>query len=171
MEKIEQLFRQHYSKMFLVSRMILGDEETARDVVSDIFADLLSRKLRLPPKSTEGYFVVLTRNRCLNYLRKMTLHEKVKAGLKVDHTVDIVHDENRIIREIDHEMSKADQMLRFVDEELTLQTRRVVNMHYRQKLTYREISEELDISEAAVYKHLAQGIKRIKEHFNPKNNG
>ena len=34
MEKIEQLFRQHYSKMFLVSRMILGDEETARDVVS-----------------------------------------------------------------------------------------------------------------------------------------
>lgn len=36
MEKIEQLFRQHYSKMFLVSRMILGDEETARDVVSDI---------------------------------------------------------------------------------------------------------------------------------------
>lgn len=37
MEKIEQLFRQHYSKMFLVSRMILGDEETARDVVSDIF--------------------------------------------------------------------------------------------------------------------------------------
>ena len=151
--------------------MILGDEETARDVVSDIFADLLSGKLGLPPKSTEGYFLVLTRNRCLNYLRKMTLHEKVKAGLKVDHTVDIVPDENRIIREIDHEMSKADQMLRFVDEELTLQTRRVVNMHYRQKLTYREISEELGISEAAVYKHLAQGIKRIKEHFNPKNNG
>ena len=151
--------------------MILGDEETARDVVSDIFADLLSGKLRLPPKSTEGCFLVLTRNRCLNYLRKMTLHEKVKAGLKVDHTVDIVHDENRIIREIDHEMSKADQMLRFVDEELTLQTRRVVNMHYRQKLTYHEISEELGISEAAVYKHLAQGIKRIKEHFNPKNNG
>lgn len=171
MEKIEQLFRQHYSKMFLVSRMILGDEETARDVVSDIFTDLLSGKLWLPPKSTEGYFVVLTRNRCLNYLRKMTLHEKVKAGLKVDHTVDIVHDENRLIGEIDHEMSKADQMLRFVDEELTLQTRRVVNMHYRQKLTYHEISEELGISEAAVYKHLAQGIKRIKEHFNPKNNG
>jgi putative RNA polymerase ECF-type sigma factor len=68
MEKIEQLFRQHYSKMFLVSRMILGDEETARDVVSDIFADMLSGKLRIPPNITEGYFVVLTRNRCLNSL-------------------------------------------------------------------------------------------------------
>lgn len=171
MEKIEQLFRQHYSKMFLVSRMILGDEETARDVVSDIFADMLSGKLRIPPNNTEGYFVVLTRNRCLNHLRKMTLHDKVKAGLMLDHTIDIVHDENRIIGEIDHEMNRADQMLCFIDHELTPQTRRVVNMHYRQKLTYREISEELGISEAAVYKHLAQGIKRIKEYFNPKNNG
>ena len=171
MEKIEQLFRQHYSKMFLVSRMFLGDEETAKDVVSDIFADLLGGKLRIPPDSTEGYYVVLTRNRCLNHLRKMTLHDKVKAGLMLDHTIDIVHDENRIIGEIDHEMSRADQMLRFIDHEMTQQTRRVVNMHYRQKLTYREISEELGISEAAVYKHLAQGIKRIKEHFNPKNNG
>ena len=61
--------------------MILGDEETARDVVSDIFADLLSGKLRLPPKSTEGYFLVLTRNRCLNYLRKMTLHEKQRLAI------------------------------------------------------------------------------------------
>ena len=36
------------------------------------------------------------------------------------------------------------------------------------KLTYRDISEELGISEAAVYKHLAQGIKRIKNILIPK---
>ena len=171
MERIEQLFRQHYSKMFLIARMLLGNEENARDMVSDIFADLLSGKLRIPPNSTEGYYVVLTRNRCLNHLRNMTLQEKVKASLTVDHTIDIGHDENRIMGEIDHEMTRAEQMLSFIDNELTPQTKRVVNMHYRQKLTYREISEQLGISEAAVYKHLAQGIKRIKEHFNPKNNG
>lgn len=171
MERIEQLFRQHYSKMFLVSRMLLGDEETARDVVSDIFADLLNGTLKLPPECSEGYFVVLARNRSLNQLRKMTTQEKVKAGLTLDTTIDISHTENKIVGEIDQEMSKLDQMLNFIDSELTPQTRRVVNMHYRQKLTYREISEQLGISEAAVYKHLAQGIKRIKEHFNPKNNG
>ena len=149
----------------------MGNEETARDMVSDIFADLLSGKLRIPPDSTEGYFVVLTRNRCLNHLRKMTIQEKVKASLTLDNAIDIGHDENRIMSEIDHEMSQAEQMLSFIDNELTPQIQRVVNMHYRKKLTYREISEELGISEAAVYKHLAQGIKRIKEHFNPKNNG
>lgn len=171
MERIEQLFRQHYSKMFLVSRMLLGDEEMARDVVSDIFADMLNGTLQLPPECSEGYFVVLARNRSLNHLRKMATQEKVKAGLTLDVTIDISHSEDKIVGEIDQEMSKLDQMLNFIDSELTPQTRRVVNMHYRQKLTYREISEQLGISEAAVYKHLAQGIKRIKEHFNPKNNG
>lgn len=171
MERIEQLFRQHYSKMFLVARMLLGDEEMARDVVSDIFADMLNGTLQLPPECSEGYFVVLARNRSLNHLRKMATQEKVKAGLTLDVTIDISHSEDKIVGEIDQEMSKLDQMLNFIDSELTPQTRRVVNMHYRQKLTYREISEQLGISEAAVYKHLAQGIKRIKEHFNPKNNG
>ena len=171
MRRIEQLFRQHYSKMFLVSRMLLGDEETARDVISDIFADLLNGILKLPPQCTEGYFVVLARNRSLNYLRKMTTQEKVKAGLSLDASIDISHTEDKLVGEIDHEMSKLDQMLSFIDSKLTPQTRKVVNMHYRQKLTYREISEQLGISEAAVYKHLAQGIKRIKEQFNPKNNG
>lgn len=171
MERIEQLFRQHYSKMFLVARMLLGDEEMARDVVSDIFADMLNGTLQLPPECSEGYFVVLARNRSLNHLRKMATQEKVKAGLTLDVTIDISHSEDKIVGEIDQEMSKLDQMLNFIDSELTPQTRRVVNMHYRQKLTYREISEQLGISEAAVYKRLAQGIKRIKEHFNPKNNG
>ena len=32
---------------------------------------------------------------------------------------------------------------------------------------HREIAEQLGISEAAVYKHLAQGIRRLKARFNP----
>ena len=153
MEKIEQLFRQHYSKMFLVSRMLLGDEETARDVVSDIFAALLNGTLTLPPQCSEGYFVVLARNRSLNHLRKMTTQEKLKASLSLDASIEISHAEDKIVGEIDHEMSKLDQILSFIDCELTPQTRKVVNMHYRQKLTYREISEQLNISDAAVYKY------------------
>ena len=40
-------------------------------------------------------------------------------------------------------------------------------MRYRQKLTYSEIAAALRISEAAVYKHIAQGIGKLKKQFNP----
>ncbi|WP_262897872.1 sigma factor-like helix-turn-helix DNA-binding protein [Segatella copri] len=34
-------------------------------------------------------------------------------------------------------------------------------------MKYREIATELGISEVAVYKHLAQGIRKLKQKFNP----
>ncbi len=171
MKNIEQLFRKHYPKMFLVAKMLLGDEEVARDLVSDAFADMLSGKLKLPAQYSEGFFVVLIRNRCMNHLRHLCMQDRVKQNLALDTTIDISHSESSIVKEIDQEMSKADQVLLFIEQGLTPQTSRIVKLHYREKKTYRQISEKLGISETAVYKHLAQGIKKIKEQFNPKNNG
>lgn len=171
MEIVEQLFRQHYSKMLLIARVMLGNEEEAKDLVSDVFTEMLNGKLKVSLDSTEGFFVVLVRNRCLNLLRKKNTLDKVKECLSLDTSIELANEEGLLVNKIDQEVDKLEQMLRFIDSELTPQTRNIVIMHYRNKMTYRQISSELKISEAAVYKHLAQGIKRIREHFNPKNNG
>lgn len=171
MEIIEQLFRRHYSKMILIARMMLGNEEDAKDLVSEIFTEMLHGKLKVSLDSTEGFFVVLVRNRCLNLLRKKNTMDRIKDCLTLDTSIELANEEKLVANKIDHEMDKLDLMLSFIESDLTPQTRNIVNMHYRNKMTYRQISSELKISEAAVYKHLAQGIKRIREHFNPKHNG
>ena len=171
MEIVEQLFRRHYTKMILIARMMLGNDEEAKDLVSDIFTDMLNGELKASLDNSEGFFVILVRNRCLNKLRKKSVVDRVKDALPLDTSIEITREENIVASKIDQEMDKMEQMLNFIDNDLTPQTRKIVNMHYRNKMTYRQISSELEISEAAVYKHLAQGIKRIREHFNPKNNG
>jgi DNA-directed RNA polymerase specialized sigma24 family protein len=35
---IEQLFRQHYAKMYNLARCILSDDDESKDVVSEVFA-------------------------------------------------------------------------------------------------------------------------------------
>ena len=65
------------------------------------------------------------------------------------------------------EEDKQEAILSYMENELTPQTRKVLQLRFRQKLKYREIATELDISEVAVYKHLAQGIKKLKQQFNP----
>ena len=55
----------------------------------------------------------------------------------------------------------------YMNAELTPQTRKVLDLRFRQRLKYREIATELGISEVAVYKHLAQGIRKLKQKFNP----
>lgn len=170
-EKVEQLFRHFYPKMLLVARMMLGDQDEARDLVGDVFAEMLSGKMKIPSSYNEGYFIVLVRNRCLNMIRKMATRDKVRKALLLDTDIKLMDVVEDVVIQMDQEVDKLDEMLAFIEHNLTPQTALVMNMHYCHKMTYRQIAAKLAISETAVYKHLAQGIKRIKEHFNPKNNG
>ena len=118
-ETIEQLFRQHYLRMYQLARVLLKDDAASKDVVSEVFADVLDGKTQLgldnetitsdsprPSTNAGSYLLVCVRHKCLNLLS-------------------------------------------------------------RQKMKYREIATELGISEVAVYKHLAQGIRKLKQKFNP----
>ena len=118
-ETIEQLFRQHYLRMYQLARVLLKDDAASKDVVSEVFADVLNGKTQLcldnetitsdsplPSTNVGSYLLVCVRHKCLNLLS-------------------------------------------------------------RQKMKDREIATELGISEVAVYKHLAQGIRKLKQKFNP----
>ena len=78
--------------------------------------------------------------------------------MQLDNRVDISPPERQVDR--------LEEILDFIDTKLTPQTARIVRMHYQQKMKYREIAAELGISETAVYKHLAQGISKLREKFN-----
>ena len=123
-ETIELLFRQHYLRMYQLARVLLKDDAASKDVVSEVFADVLDGKTQLgldnetannktiasdsplPSTNAGSYLLVCVRHKCLNLLS-------------------------------------------------------------RQKMKDREIATELGISEVAVYKHLAQGIRKLKQKFNP----
>ena len=94
------------------------------------------------------------------------MKDRVHHLLKADTSPSIVPQETTIA-EIDRETDKYEAILAYMDAELTPQTRKVLDLRFRQKLKYREIATELGISEVAVYKHLAQGIRKIKQKFNP----
>ena len=67
----------------------------------------------------------------------------------------------------EEQTDRLSEVLDYSRQELTPQTLRVFQMRYQHRKTYAEIAEELGISEAAVYKHLAQALTKIKNHFNP----
>ena len=82
---IELLFRQNYSKMNHLARVLLGNDEEADDVVQDIFLRIADSDI--PPKS-DNYLLIAVRNNCLNRIRQKQLHEKVKNLLPIDAEAD-----------------------------------------------------------------------------------
>ena len=183
-ETIEQLFRQHYLRMYQLARVLLKDDAASKDVVSEVFADVLNGKTQLgldnetandktiasepllPSTNAGSYLLVCVRHKCLNLLSRQKMKDRVHHLLKADTSPSIAPLE-ATIAEIDRETEKYEAILAYMDTELTPQTRKVLDLRFRQKLKYREIATELGISEVAVYKHLAQGIRKLKQKFNP----
>ena len=178
-ETIEQLFRQHYLRMYQLARVLLKDDAASKDVVSEVFADVLNGKTQLgldnetitsdsplPSANAGSYLLVCVRHKCLNLLSRQKMKDRVHHLLKADTSPSIAPLE-ATIAEIDRETEKYEAILTYMNAELTPQTRKVLDFRFRQKLKYREIATELGISEVAVYKHLAQGIRKLKQKFNP----
>ncbi len=150
-DKIEQLFREHYNEMFSLSFSLLKDEDSAHDVVHDVFTALLTSP---PDERGKGYLMRCVRNRCINLLKKMP----VKEGVEKLISTSLCQEEETAERE-----EYLEKIRKVIISELTPQCSKVMIMRFERGLSYLEIAEELGISKVAVYKHLKNGLEHVRE--------
>ena len=157
-QMVADLYRLHYEELLRTAYLLLHDEEDGRDAVSDVMARLMTADLLPTGDRLVAYARSSVRHECLNRLKRMKLHERMRRALPLDDVADDGRDEEEALYR---------EYQQFIHGELTPQTRRVFLMHYGDRLKYREIAQEVGISDAAVYKHLSQAIKKLKNRFNP----
>lgn len=155
---IEQLFRNHYMRMYRLAMSMLKDSDASKDVVSDIFADMLGKGQVPEADKIDNYLLVATRNRCMNLINHNRLTEIVHRLWSFELRLSL--------RGRDTE-DRYLQVMQYIDEQLPPQARRVMQMRYQDHCSYKEIADALSISEKTVYKHLHESILKIKQHFNP----
>lgn len=150
---IEALYKEYYERMLLTARTLLGNGEEARDVVSDVFAELLARGKTLDGEQAEHYLQVSVRHRCLNLL---------------DHRRVVKDSEQSLTQEqetADYEEPPLEQVLDYMDTQLTTKTSRVMRQRFLEEKKYNEIADDMGISRVAVFKHLSRGIHQLQSHF------
>lgn len=152
-QTIETLFRRHYGRMLLTAKALLHDPEEARDVVSDVFAELLESNRHLNPERTESYLLVSVRNKCLNLVKHRMIEERAQEQIP-SNTIDEGYTEPPL-----------DDILRYIEHDLTPRSREVMLRRYSDQQKYDEIAADLGISHVAVYKHIAQSLTKLKKHF------
>ena len=68
---------------------------------------------------------------------------------------------------MDQERERITEIIDYAERTFSKQTWRVFQLRFDEGLLYREIAERLGISEVAVYKHLADALRKLKEKYNP----
>lgn len=150
---IATLFRRYHERMFLTARTLLHNPEEAHDVVSDVFAELLESDRQLDMQRVESYLMVSVRNKCLNLVKHRTIEERAQRLLP-----------NEPLDE-DYKEIPLDDILHYIENDLTPQTREVMLLRYGKDKRYNEIAADLGISRIAVYKHIARALTKLKKHF------
>jgi len=156
-QTLETLFRQHYRQMYRLATNLLHDDAESKDVVHDVFARLLASSTELHEDTAAALLLTSVRNRCLNMIRDRKIQERVQRLylLDLDTTV--------IPTDLFLEETKA------LTEGISLLSppvcREVVELHFRDGLTFREIALRLGVSETTVYKHLRHALQQLREHL------
>ena len=158
---VKDIYNQHYDELLHKACILLHDTEDARDAVSEVMARLMTADILPEGGKLLAYVRNSVRYECLNRLKRMRLQERMRRALPLDDREEWASDDVSATEE-----EQYHQYQLFIDKELTPQTRRVFQMHYGQRMKYREIAEQVGISESAVYKHLSQAIIKLKNRFN-----
>lgn len=156
-EQFEQLFHSEFGRMYKAAYILLGNEDEAKDVVQDVFAQLWAGTIPLREESTRAFLLTCVRNRCLNLIahRKTTLEA---MQLLTPEVIESGQHDEEIITAIED----------YIDHRLTTQTGRIIRMHYDEEQSYKEIGQQLGISLSAVNKHIVQGLRKLRETFKTK---
>ena len=151
---LEELFRQNYSEMIHLARVLLGNDNEAEDVVQDIFLRVANSDI---PPQNDSYLLTAVRNACLNRIRQMQLHERVKNLLPIEDEADL--------QPIDKQLERLDDIAAFADEQLEEPHRSIFHLRFDEDLTIAEIARRLGLNPNTTYKYLTQSIQKIRNHF------
>ena len=154
-KNIEQLFRQHYAKMYNLARYILSDDDESKDVVSEVFAQILADDVVLVPGSEDGYLMRSVRNRCLNLIAHKSVKERVAKLLLDDADVILSEDTDE----------RLEHLLLLIDDLEPPIRKLIFRLRYLQDKSYREVADEVGVSKVTVFNHLSKAMDWIKERF------
>jgi len=140
--------------MIHLASVLLGDDEEAEDVVQDIFLRVADSDI--PPKN-DNYLLTAVRNACLNRIRQIRLHGKVKELMPIEDEADL--------QPIDKRLERLDDIAAYVDEQLEEPHRSIFHLRFDEDLTVSEIARRLGLNPNTAYKYLMQSIQQIRHHF------
>ena len=152
-QRFERLFKDSYPHMYRMAFSMVEDADDAKDAVNQVFTQMWKGKPDVSEESVRGYLLAATRNQCLHILRQRQLQQQMEEELR--HTTEKSSNEER--EELLRELQQV------IDDNLTEQDRRVLQLHYEEEMTYQETATVLGISPSTVNKHITRSLAKIRE--------
>ena len=151
-----QIFTQHYTRLYLYAYHLTNDAEASRDIVSDVFAKLWEDIKHIKQENVSGYLTTTVRNRCIDHFR----HQQVE----IQYTKEYFAEVDTFYTDYTEAMRQDIFISKMLDK-LPAMTRHILEECYLARKTYQQVADEMNISPNTVKKHISKSLKMLKELF------
>ena len=151
MQEIDLIFQQYYRPLCLYATHYLHDIDEAEDVVQDCFVKLISRNIM--PENIKAFLYISVRNACIDLLR---CQSPIDTEISPTDLCVVISDDQA------QESSFREAKLWTAIELLPERCREIFLMSKRDGMTYREIAEELNLSEKTVEHQISKALKTFQ---------
>ncbi|MBQ3630035.1 MAG: sigma-70 family RNA polymerase sigma factor [Prevotella sp.] len=158
-KEVENLFKTHYTQMYHLALTLLFDEAESKDVVSEVFANLLSGKTMMRADNARAFLLASVHHRCLNVLRHKQVQERF-ARLLTENSDKLVNGDTA------EDKMQMEELMRYVRNNLSPMEQNTFRMRYLKEMTCQEVAEALNVSRQTVHTYLKQAVEKIRKYFN-----
>jgi RNA polymerase sigma-70 factor (family 1) len=147
-----------YSKrIFFFINSYTYNKEISEELVQDVFVKLWNNRKSLKTNaSVKSYIYTIAKNLAIDFIRK-----KRMVILPID-SVNQMEISNNNEGELKLIIEQEESLLKQAVDNLPFRQKEVFELHRNYDLSYKQISEILDISVSAVEKNISSALKKLK---------
>ncbi|MFA8343050.1 MAG: RNA polymerase sigma-70 factor [Rhodothermaceae bacterium] len=156
------LFEKYYSQLSRFANLYLKNLDIAEDIVQEFFVQFWIKRNEISINtSVKSYFYQSIRNRALNYNRDK------KESLSINSDLEKV--ENLLVTEIkeNFDFSIMKNAFNSAVESLPEKCKVIFKMSREEGLTYKQISEKLNLSQKTVESQMRIALMKMREKLKP----
>lgn len=153
-----EIYKRYWALMYMHALRMLKDEDDARDVIQELFTSLwLKMQSIVSDVNLAGYLYTATKNKVLDLIAQ----KRVRINYLESLASYIQEAQNNQILET---ITEKEMMQAFEKEiqQLPSKMKQIFEMRVKQHLTYKEIANELAISDKTVKKQISNAIHIIR---------
>ncbi|UOE47423.1 RNA polymerase sigma-70 factor [Mucilaginibacter sp. SMC90] len=156
----DEIYQRYWEALFAYVVRVVDDRDDAKDIVQEVFVSLWNRRFELNDvRSLKAYLFSSARYEGLSMIRKKSVRTKY-----LDSLANFFSEGSDTL----NEQMDAGEMSRLIDAEinnLPAKMREVFILSRKNHLSYKSISEKLEISDKTVKKQINNALRQFRLKF------
>lgn len=161
-----EIYMEYYQSVYATVVYMTEDHAAAEDIIQDSFLKVIKHVPRIENEgSLNGWIRAVVRNTAYSYFRKMKKYRNDidSESVYINNTVNYATDSDTISNEVELNLM-VEQITRYL-QELKPDYQAIVELRWKQGLSYKEIAEQLDTTDRVIKHKLHRARESIKKRF------